>query len=63
MLQIEVSESDVILFRDLQFVDVTSNYPENWVFVVVLSPDDESIKPLVLEGIRIKARKPIVPEM
>lgn len=55
-----VSGTDGIVFRDLQFIDVTSNYPENWVFLCVQCVSDPSIKPLVLEGVRVKARKPIV---
>ena len=61
--RVGVANSEIILFRDLMFSDVTSNYPENWVFVVVKCVEEQRIKPLVLEGVRIKARKPIVSEM
>jgi len=56
-LQISVVSTEVILFEGVSFGDVTSNHPENWVFVTVLCTSHQGIKPLVLEGVRVKARK------
>lgn len=62
-LETIVTASDVILFEGVSFADVTSNYPENWVFVVVQCTSQTGVKPLVLEGVRVKARKSQLTEL
>jgi len=56
-LQVSAVDTEVVQFLNVSFGDVTSNHPENWVFVVVHCTSHPGIKPLVLEGVRVKARK------
>lgn len=49
-------EEDLVL-KDLMFNDISCQFPQGRVNILIRTPSDPSIKPLFLEGVRIKARK------
>ena len=46
-----------LVFRDLMFNDISSQFPQGRVNMLIRTPSNPSIKPLFMEGVRIKARK------
>lgn len=54
---VQVTDLAKIYFRDLKFTDVSKYFAMGHVSLVVYCPDRSDIQPLLLEGIKIKARK------
>ena len=55
---LSVSPHDRIIFTDLAFTEVTSNFDPSWIYVTVESVELRYIRPLVIEGVRVKSRAP-----
>lgn len=48
---------DDLVLKDLMFNDISCQFPQGRVNILIRTPSDPSIKPLFLEGVRVKARK------
>lgn len=53
-----VNPGDRLLFTDLAFTEVTSNFEPNWIYLTVESIEQRFIRPLIIEGVRVKSRAP-----
>ena len=55
---VSVDPGNRLLFQDLSFTEVTSNFDPSWIYLTVESVNQRDIRPLVIEGIRVKSRAP-----
>ena len=53
---VQVTDLRQVCFPALRFTDVTKHCVFGRVHLVVLAPDRTDVRPLVLEGLRVKAR-------
>lgn len=57
----EVPGSADIEFTNLMFNEITANISPGWVFLYVSVDTMDSVRPLILENVRVKSRKPREP--
>ena len=55
---LSIAPGQKLLFTDLAFTEVTSNFDPSWIYVTVESIELRHIRPLVIEGVRVKSRAP-----
>jgi len=54
----EFTGSSDIEFPNLQFNEITANIGQGWVFLYVSVDSMDSVRPLILENVRVKSRMP-----
>lgn len=57
---VEMEEEMTATFKSLCFTDVTSCFPLGRLYLVIHCPQRSDIKPLIVEGVRVKSRKKVL---